>query len=100
MNFSETKQNLPSSPQRRSFLQTSVLGGMSAGLLPALAGAHVLAAAAPDTPPFELDEMTIADLQAGMSSGKFTARQILLSDRTGSECPQENSLPVRSLRSI
>src|SRR6059036_1871525 len=78
MNFSETKQNLPSSPQRRSFLQTSVLGGMSAALLPALAGAHVLAAAAPapDTPPFELDEMTIADLQAGMSSGKFTARSI------------------------
>src|SRR5437867_1534208 len=78
MNFSQTKQNLPSSPQRRSFLQTSVLGGMSAALLPALAGAHVLAAAAPapDTPPFELDEMTIADLQAGMSSGKFTARSI------------------------
>src|SRR6059058_5763004 len=78
MNFSEAKQNLPSSPQRRSFLQTSVLGGMSAALLPALAGAHVLAAAAPapDTPPFELDEMTIADLQAGMSSGKFTARSI------------------------
>src|SRR5437870_8293977 len=51
---------------------------MSAALLPALAGAHVLAAAAPapDTPPFELDEMTIADLQAGMSSGKFTARSI------------------------
>src|SRR2546427_9117995 len=78
MNFSETKQNLPSSPQRRSFLQTSVLGGMSAALLPALAGAHVLAAAAPapDTPPFELDEITIADLQAGMSSGKLTSRSI------------------------
>src|SRR5438093_1641111 len=78
MNFSEAKQNLPSSPQRRSFLQTSVLGGMSAALLPALAGARELATStrAPDVKPFELDEMTIADLQAGMSSGKFTARSI------------------------
>src|SRR5437764_10881462 len=78
MNFSEAKQNLPSSPQRRRFLQTSVLGGMTAALPPALAGARELATStrAPDVKPFELDEMTIADLQAGMSSGKFTARSI------------------------
>src|SRR5437016_6347821 len=78
MNFSEAKQNLPSSPQRRRFLQTSVLGGMTAALLPALAGARALATStrAPDVKPFELGEMTIADLQAGMSSGKFTARSI------------------------
>src|SRR5947208_1432644 len=79
MNFSETKSLLPSSPQRRRFLQTSVLGGMTAALLPALAGARELATStrAPDVKPFELDEMTIiADLQAGMSSGKFTARSI------------------------
>src|SRR5438874_1519066 len=51
---------------------------MSAALLPALAGARELATStrAPDVKPFELDEMTIADLQAGMSSGKFTARSI------------------------
>jgi amidase len=78
MNFSEAKQNLPSSPHRRSFLQTSVLGGMSAALLPALAGARALAVTPPaqDVPPFELDETTISDLHAGMSSGKFTARSI------------------------
>src|SRR5213080_1847576 len=78
MNFSEAKSLLPSSPQRRNFLQTSVLGGMTAALLPALAGARELATStrAPDVKPFELDEMTIADLQAGMSSGKFTARSI------------------------
>ncbi len=72
------KSLLPSSPQRRRFLQTSVLGGMTAALLPALAGARELATStrAPDVKPFELDEMTIADLQAGMSSGKFTARSI------------------------
>src|SRR5213080_127490 len=78
MNFSEAKSLLPSSPQRRRFLQTSVLGGMTAALPPALAGARELATStrAPDVKPFELDEMTIADLQAGMSSGKFTDRSI------------------------
>src|SRR5438128_280227 len=51
---------------------------MTAALPPALAGARELATStrAPDVKPFELDEMTIADLQAGMSSGKFTARSI------------------------
>src|SRR2546426_1288284 len=51
---------------------------MCAALLPALAGARELATStrAPDVKPFELDEITIADLQAGMSSGKFTARSI------------------------
>src|SRR2546428_3867479 len=51
---------------------------MTAALLPALAGARELATStrAPDVKPFELGEMTIADLQAGMSSGKFTARSI------------------------
>jgi amidase len=75
MNSSETKQNLA---QRRNFLKTTVLGGMSAALLPALAGAREFASnvPAPDVPPFELDEITITDLQAGMSSGKFTARSI------------------------
>ena len=29
---------------------------------------------APTPPAFELDELTIADLQDGMSSGKYTAR--------------------------
>ena len=31
----------------------------------------------PEIKPFELDEITIADLQAGMASGKFTARSIV-----------------------
>ncbi|HEX4074816.1 MAG TPA: amidase [Candidatus Acidoferrales bacterium] len=37
--------------------------------------AHARAAKpAPDVAPFELDEMTVADLQEGMRSGKFTTR--------------------------
>jgi len=35
-------------------------------------GAHP----APEVPPFELDEITITELQAGMQSGKFTARSL------------------------
>ena len=42
-------------------------------------GRHATSPALPRKPeikPFELDEITIADLQAGMASGKFTARSI------------------------
>jgi len=37
----------------------------------------VLGAVAPDVRPFELDEITIAELQDGMKSGKFTARSLV-----------------------
>jgi len=60
---------------RRSFLKTGVVGGVSAALLPALAGAAEVAAAAA-VPAFELDEISISDLQEGMKSGKYTARSI------------------------
>jgi amidase len=66
---------------RRSFVRRS-LGG-AAGV--AVATISVRARAEPDNakspalpPPFELDEMTIADLQSGMSSGKYTAELIAL----------------------
>jgi amidase len=64
---------------RRRFLQTSLVGGIGAAVLPALAGARQSAApnpTAPSVPAFELDEITISDLQDGMKSGKFTARSI------------------------
>ena len=60
-------------------MQTSALAGVSAAVLPALAAARDVTpcpASAPEIKPFELDEITIADLQAGMASGKFTARSI------------------------
>ncbi len=71
--------NNPLSRQRRRFLQTSLLTGATAAALPALAGAReILASAAPQSRPtaFELDEATIADLQAAMTSGKYTAHSI------------------------
>jgi amidase len=65
------------SPQRRHFLQTSVLAGVSAAVLPTLAATREAAgSSAVEVGPFELDEITIADLQAGLASGKFSARSI------------------------
>jgi len=65
------------SPQRRHFLQTSVLAGVSAAVLPALAATREAAgSSAVEVGPSDLDEITIADLQAGLASGKFSARSI------------------------
>lgn len=68
---------------RRTFVRNSVIGGAG------LAGASVSAAvetvsgkspqsssAAIVPPAFELDELTIAELQAGMASGKYTANSL------------------------
>jgi amidase len=68
-----------SSLQRRRFLQSSLASGIAIAGLPALAGAReIVQSTASEAPPkpFELDEMTIADLQAGMASGKYTSRSI------------------------
>lgn len=64
---------------RRAFLKTALVGGTAAGIVPlypALAAARevVLPPAVDEVKPFELDEMTISQLQDGMKSGKFTAR--------------------------
>jgi amidase len=53
---------------RRRFLQ--------AGLIGAAAAATTAAPAAETVEPFELDELTVADLQDGTKSGKFTARSL------------------------
>jgi amidase len=76
---------------RRGFLQAGLVGGtgaaIAAAFCPALAAARTVAPAAataasgsdisiPDVKSFELDEVTIDTLQAGMKSGKYTARAI------------------------
>ena len=69
-------------PGRRRFLQASLLGGAAAAAGPVLQPAFgvsrgkAAAAEAADVPAFELDEITIGELQDGMKSGKFTARSI------------------------
>jgi amidase len=82
-------KNLKSSSAatRRTFLKTSLIGGavVAAPLYPAFAAARADSPAAagnalPDAPevkPFELDEITISELQEGMKSGRFTARSLV-----------------------
>jgi amidase len=77
---------------RRSFLHTAFVGGTGAALgslTPAFGAARAsssMAAAADGSDPiprpaeikgFELDEITISQLQEGMKSGKFTARSLV-----------------------
>lgn len=67
-----------SSPQRRRFLQGSLLTG-AALAVPALSAARELASSPfpqSQAEPFELEETSISDLQAGMGSGKYTSRSI------------------------
>jgi amidase len=64
---------------RRRFLQTTLLGGTGALMLPGLAAAREIPAFTPTDPGVsasELDEITIADLQAGIASGKFTCHSL------------------------
>ncbi|MGB7282034.1 MAG: amidase [Candidatus Acidiferrum sp.] len=67
---------------RRKFLQTSLLGSAAVVAGPALRPAFgsqsqvAPCAEAVEVPPFEFDEITIAELQEGMKSGKYSARTI------------------------
>jgi len=63
---------------RRGFLQSSLVGGVAAAMYPALGAGRALEAtkAPAEIKEFEFDEITIDQLQAGMKSGKYTARSI------------------------
>ncbi|MGA9641611.1 MAG: amidase [Terriglobales bacterium] len=103
---------------RRFFLQTAVLGGTASALSPinqaygehrdlsiaenvgAGKGAQGHPGSASEMRAFELDEITIAELQAGMKSGRFSARglvekytaRIVEIDRAGKLGPGLNSV--------
>ncbi len=76
--------NRPSVAARRDFLRTSLVGAAAiatAAAKPLAAGESAIrhsnsAAFSGEVAAFELDEITIADLQDGMKSGKFTSRSI------------------------
>ena len=63
---------------RRGFLQSGLLTGAAAAIYPALGAAReiTVVSAPPEVRSFELDEVTIDDLQAGMKSGKYTSRSV------------------------
>jgi amidase len=62
------------SPNRRQFLQSTAMASVAAAFSSPLAQAAQNRA--PDIPTFDLDELTVHDLQQGMSSGKFSARSL------------------------
>src|ERR1700720_1311509 len=78
----ETKLAGPELPARRKFIQASLLGASAAVLTPrsALAGSSSSVSPAFQTKgsagSFELDEITVGELQDGMTSGRFTAHSI------------------------
>jgi amidase len=75
----------PSDPlalSRRAFVKSGLAGGTlllgGAAVAPDPAAAAAAPVAPPTQPaPFELEELTIAELQEGMASGRFTARSLV-----------------------
>ncbi len=61
---------------RRKFLGSAAAMGAASLAMPALALPRSAQSSATDVKPFELDEVTVADLQDGMKSGKFTSHSI------------------------
>lgn len=77
----ETMPFFTSASSRRKFLQGTMVAGSAAALRPALSAAREIAPppmpSGPDVKSFELDEITITELQDGMNSGRFTARSLV-----------------------
>src|ERR1700741_2186331 len=66
-------------PSRRKFIQSAVNVSAATIVYPALGADREITPVkptAPDVKPFELDEVTIPELQDGMKSGKLTARSL------------------------
>jgi amidase len=100
----KNSQNISESVSRRGFVLTTVVGGMSTALLPALTGVRERAMPAarlsPEVPSSELDDLTIADLQSGLASGKFTSRSITEKYLARIEAVDKNGPGVNSVIEI
>ena len=66
--------------KRRDFLRTGLSGGALLAAfpyLPVMGESRVPDRPVPAVPPFDLDEITIGELQEGMESGKYSAHSIV-----------------------
>jgi amidase len=61
---------------RRHFLASACKIAVASQALPAFARATQATGPAPEVKPFELDEITLAELNDGMKAGKYTARSL------------------------
>jgi len=70
-----------SKPSRRTFVRNVLTAGATAAIYPALGAGREIASpaksATPEVKPFELDEITITELQDSMKSGKFSAKSLV-----------------------
>jgi amidase len=70
-----------SGSSRRGFLQNTLTASVAVALRPALSSAREVSRAAEssaaEVKPFDLEEITISELQEGMKSGKFTAKSLV-----------------------
>ncbi len=74
------KKSVGSTSSRRDFLRSSAIAGIVALSQPAMACASEnsgTAERAAEVKAFELDELTVAELQAGMKNGKWSARSLV-----------------------
>lgn len=66
---------------RRQFVQKTVAASAGVALYPALSAARANSSApqpaSSEVKPFELEEITVSELQEGMKSGRFTARSLV-----------------------
>jgi len=71
------------SRSRRSFLKSGLVASAAAGIFPTSSAARASALSTPlpkwqpEVPAFELDEITLSELQEGMKSGRFTSRSLV-----------------------
>ena len=82
---------------RRKILKTAAAGGMLAAVFPSILKNRFRSVVAVDISPSELDEITVAELQEGMKSGKYSARSITESylnriDQIDKKGPAVNSM--------
>src|SRR5580693_8097999 len=61
---------------RRHFLKLGLSAGASAFAVPAFAAGAGAQANVPEVEPFELDEVSLADLSQGLQAGKYTSRSL------------------------
>jgi len=80
------ERDLANSASRRTFLKSALVASSAPALYPALGAARAAVSLSAESggreaeagaSRFELDEITIAELQEGMKSGRFTARSLV-----------------------
>ncbi len=70
-----TEENRKPELSRRRFLGSAAVAGI-ASIAPMRAAHSARTSGSTDIPPFELDEISVRELQEGMDSGRFTARSV------------------------